>query len=510
MQCKGSKRARDQDLYAWLRSATVVVADNVCEFYYAVNPKEQWSERDDFPDQRPPFEPHIWIDCRAPKEIVSEKYGRLPWLATNPGRWGVALTYQDDLKGSVLGNVLHEMARDASFADLARRAPTLARLLGRVIEHGPGDDPDALLRAVHQLPASDLRALTETVIGRRGWDKEAILARAHGDLARFDGEEEIRAGRLPRYSVHATLYWDWSTTQMGGAAQVELHRLMGRRPIRREWHWVYGVLGHDGSIYAPNWPNSWGQTWPDPDGILGDLLGDLGQTPAALEAMSDQSRHLAPFLQVALLTVTFLNTKNVRTADVEIPAALQKARAKRGAPPLVDYKVVALPFGGSEKTVQRRISEGSKEHHDVMLHVVRGHVKHYPAPGLFGRIVGNFFWSQHIRGTPEAGVLVKDYEMVPDPRSSPDPGVPQIAASADGASHHERPRTSAPAAHTQKTESPPPRHPPATPHRAEDTRNHRHGRPSEHQHTTSHGGTKHGRAPPGTAAPKNSPLTYLH
>lgn len=47
-------------------------------------------------------------------------------------------------------------------------------------------------------------------------------------------------------------------------------------------------------------------------------------------------------------------------------------------------------------------------------HIARGHFKTYEPPGLFGRWVGTYWWSDMVRGNPERGNLDKAYKVEPD------------------------------------------------------------------------------------------------
>lgn len=70
-----------------LPDATVIVADNVCEYFYAVNDKEVWN-LSDFPNIAPPFE-HFFIEMKKPSKIVSTEYGVTPWADERPSQWGI-------------------------------------------------------------------------------------------------------------------------------------------------------------------------------------------------------------------------------------------------------------------------------------------------------------------------------------------------------------------------------------------------------------------------------------
>jgi hypothetical protein len=90
------------DLADWFEGATVLVADNVTEYYYAVSDREVW-ELEDFPNVAPPFST-FFIETRRPTCIRSEgvildwnqcRNPGHPKTATRPTRWGAWITVLD-------------------------------------------------------------------------------------------------------------------------------------------------------------------------------------------------------------------------------------------------------------------------------------------------------------------------------------------------------------------------------------------------------------------------------
>jgi hypothetical protein len=125
------------------------------------------------------------------------------------------------------------------------------------------------------------------------------------------------------------------------------------------------------------------------------------KTPASAEL-------LLSVTQPALLTVCFLHCKNVRMESHTPPAPLaKKHRLRYGRPPVV-YKTLII------EPLKRVLSnEGNA---DVIglkkaLHICRGHFKDYKERGLFGKIHGVFWWSDHLAGTLRSGLVKKDYNV---------------------------------------------------------------------------------------------------
>lgn len=74
-----------------LESTQFVVADDVTQYFFAINDKENWKE-EDFPNVAPPFD-NFWIETKRPTHILSEEFGLISWDPNDPGasrpsRWG--------------------------------------------------------------------------------------------------------------------------------------------------------------------------------------------------------------------------------------------------------------------------------------------------------------------------------------------------------------------------------------------------------------------------------------
>lgn len=74
----------------------------------------------------------------------------------------------------------------------------------------------------------------------------------------------------------------------------------------------------------------------------------------------------------------------------------------------VRYKVLELKFG--ERAFRRDIHQAV--HVERSMHIVRGHRKDYTnGRGLFGRLSGTWRFGPFIRGTSDAGIINKDYNV---------------------------------------------------------------------------------------------------
>jgi hypothetical protein len=109
-----------------------------------------------------------------------------------------------------------------------------------------------------------------------------------------------------------------------------------------------------------------------------------------------------------LLAISFCHCRNVTLRSEEKPAQLLKRQIARGRPQ-VTYKVLEItPMKGILKKA------GAENAHTGLrraLHICRGHFAAYEDKGLFGKYRGRFWIPQHLRGSQEAGLVVKDYTV---------------------------------------------------------------------------------------------------
>lgn len=121
----------------------------------------------------------------------------------------------------------------------------------------------------------------------------------------------------------------------------------------------------------------------------------------------------ADMIQPFLATMALLNTKNITTREV-LPTRQQRREAERkNMIPPATYRVLTVRVPGQDRT-----SSNDRNANDLStapLHIVRGHMSRYgPDYGkgrLFGKYDGQFWIPAHVRGTAEAGVILKDYRV---------------------------------------------------------------------------------------------------
>lgn len=127
--------------------------------------------------------------------------------------------------------------------------------------------------------------------------------------------------------------------------------------------------------------------------------------------LTDEERELgqslASFLPFPFMAISLMHCKNVRCqSGPPIEPKIQKARERRGKPPLMRWKTLIIDPG---KAVNVQTGSENAGSDSKALHICRGHYKRYAERGLFGRHTGTYWWPMQARGSIENGVIVKDY-----------------------------------------------------------------------------------------------------
>lgn len=117
-------------------------------------------------------------------------------------------------------------------------------------------------------------------------------------------------------------------------------------------------------------------------------------------------------IQTCLFAFGFANCRNV----------VQRERGRTNPPkpwqqagvPTVRYRVLAVDGRATAADDPSEPGDPSAPKRKLSLHIVRGHFARYtPERPLFGKYTGTFWMPQHVRGSPTAGVVVKDYAVGP-------------------------------------------------------------------------------------------------
>jgi hypothetical protein len=120
-----------------------------------------------------------------------------------------------------------------------------------------------------------------------------------------------------------------------------------------------------------------------------------------LERLLQMSRPNAEAEAALLVAVLMLlNTRNGVDREPADLGRLNAARVKRGSPPLLDHWTVTLRLSGGRS---RALEHSGLSTHEIRAHLVRGHFK--------VRKSGIYWWSPHIRGDAESGIVKKEYTV---------------------------------------------------------------------------------------------------
>ncbi len=291
-----------------LRTAEVMLADNVSDYFYQGTDQDYWNILRDFPNCAPPFE-KVFIEWGSPALISTEK-------------------------GSIA-------------------------------------------------PAKDLV-----------------------DIRRFGCEinsSEIKPDNVPFPKTRDMENIRWvseSTTFIEFRSPLEIAPSIG-------YTWYVKA---DGSIWLPsdseeNDPNPKTITWPVHTENM-NLAKRLTDNPALGQQMASH------YLYVALLTLCFLNCKNIRLETHNPSEKQNKSRVRKGKIPLLRYHVLDI---GPMKTILETEGDSKSVGLKKALHICRGHFKDFShGKGLFGKNKGFYWWDAQVRGNSKQGFIDKDYRILTD------------------------------------------------------------------------------------------------
>ena len=120
----------------------------------------------------------------------------------------------------------------------------------------------------------------------------------------------------------------------------------------------------------------------------------MGLSNLLLNAAIKDVEGEGPLLRSALM---LMNSRNLAVAEARpVPVRLNRARAKSGKPPLLDYTLIRIKLS---RGLAERAGMASDPRAPSRLHLVRGHFK--------VRSSGVYWWSPHARGDARHGA-VKD------------------------------------------------------------------------------------------------------
>ena len=103
---------------------------------------------------------------------------------------------------------------------------------------------------------------------------------------------------------------------------------------------------------------------------------------------------------------TLINCKNVKTVPVKSSRQQRRAWAREYDFPMKEYR--RLVISPDAKKEIRSAQGGLWENR---MHLVRGHMRDFRRKGLFGKYYGMFYCPPHVKGNPDKGQIIKDYEV---------------------------------------------------------------------------------------------------
>ena len=126
------------------------------------------------------------------------------------------------------------------------------------------------------------------------------------------------------------------------------------------------------------------------------------QYQQAMEALFELARSdWAGELAYMLAVVGLLNVRNAVETEHVDRVKINRSRAKAGKLPLFEHHV--LKISGRQRKRVYTNGESANDHAPMRAHYVRGHFK--------ARRSGVYFWSPHVRGDLQRGMVDKDYEV---------------------------------------------------------------------------------------------------
>lgn len=130
---------------------------------------------------------------------------------------------------------------------------------------------------------------------------------------------------------------------------------------------------------------------------------------AATQAMGKLMEVGLKHFNCGAAVLNLMACKNVSSAVRPIDAKLQKARQRKGKPPLTEYRVLTVTLPGKQRSASDGPTIIANAGEPMPLQTIPGQYRDYRENGLFGKYKGIFWVPAHVRGTAEAGEVRKSY-----------------------------------------------------------------------------------------------------
>ncbi len=149
-----------------------------------------------------------------------------------------------------------------------------------------------------------------------------------------------------------------------------------------------------------------------PELSCGRIVGRLTSTFINLISYGRNPNDLSCFNSyggVLMMALNFIHCKNVVIKAEQIPGKLKKSRKRKGKPYFEKYYMLQIE---PMKKILRTEGESEKVGIKRALHICRGHFRTYNEKKLFGKVLGTFWITDHVRGSEKIGKIHKDYNIL--------------------------------------------------------------------------------------------------
>ena len=126
------------------------------------------------------------------------------------------------------------------------------------------------------------------------------------------------------------------------------------------------------------------------------------------EVARRQAEGMLPLVLPVLLAISLMHCRNVDIRTVEPEESASRANRRRRGHRLVRYQVLEI------EPMRRLLNKAGATDASAgglrrALTICRGHFETFtPDAPLFGRHVGQYWWAPHVRGNPDAGIVIND------------------------------------------------------------------------------------------------------
>lgn len=144
----------------------------------------------------------------------------------------------------------------------------------------------------------------------------------------------------------------------------------------------------------------------DDRGLVKEKFALYAEYREDLNWVEDTSMLSGAMLIFVFKVCEFMNCQNIELVEAPDPRPkrVRKRAQKRG----IEYKTLAIRR--TKKLYP--LSDLGHTREERRKHIVRGHFKTYTEESpLFGKVVGRYFWAQHVRGSDEFGEIHKTYKL---------------------------------------------------------------------------------------------------